>query len=143
MANEMDVEDLRAFVSRRPSVRRDRTGGQEPLSVDAIGDTREFWGATGAVASGGEVTLYLTNDRTVGGGSVFSMLPSVEVYYDEGRSAGGFGRAGMPLTPSDAMVLVPHTGYKVKWVVGNEVWAVVVTNSTGGVAGFQIHAKGV
>lgn len=140
---DVELDDLKAFVSRRPSVRRDRTGGQEPLAVDTIGDTRVFWGATGAVAASGEVTLYLTYDRTVGGGNVFTNLPSVQVFSDSNATAGGFGRAGAPLTPSDTLVLDPHSTYKVKWIPVNEVWAVVVTNDTGGVTGFQVRAEGV
>jgi hypothetical protein len=144
MTSENELDGLRAFVSRRPSVRRDRTSGPDALAIDSLGDTREFWGATGAVAAGGTATVYLTMDLTVGSDNVFSMLPNVEVYWDEDRTAGGFPRAGMPLAPSSAMTLVPHTNFRVKWLPSpNELFAVVVTNDTGGVTGFQIHARGV
>ena len=145
------VEQLESDVAgvlRRTRVRvvadMSKSNSKVSWHVERIGGFTMVWGTTGRLVNGTSVTFYLTENREVGGESLFRNAPLCTVTADAVGDIGGVAAATGPEKPS-ASFKEEQTSVSltVAWVPGNEVWEMTVTNDTGSTKDFLVKAQGV
>jgi hypothetical protein len=148
---QLQSDIIAALRRTRSEVIADLTkiDGFLPWRVERQGDTTMAWGTTGRLEIGGTATLYLTENREVGGESLFRNAPMFNVTQDGIGDIGGVAFASGPEKPSASFKVQKDYSkdylVELAWVPvpGNEVWSIMVTNNTGVVTDFLVQVWGV
>lgn len=141
-SEQLDVRSIDERTRARRIIAVSREDGKTPHRMERQGDLNEVATATGEIAAGEAVTVYLTENLGARGSNVFRSKPMVEVERDMDATPGGPVRAGEPRSPSRSLDLILHTNRRVCWDPSNEVWSVIITNDSGAKASFHVTAMG-